>query len=287
MPFSISGAENFKVRNETVFLPHLPSAFDGLRIVHISDIHAGSFFERRSVKKGVLFLLRERPDMVFFTGDLVNKVAREIDDYFKDLSRISAPLGVYSILGNHDYGDYVTWHAQSAKRRNLMEMLEAHRRLGWRLLLNENHIVRSGNGKLAVIGVENWGKGGFSKYGRLEEAYRGAEGADVKLLLTHDPSHWEARVLRDYPDIDVSFAGHTHGFQFGLELGALKMSPSRLKYKQWAGLYEKNGQYLYVNRGFGYLNVPFRFGIRPEITVMELRKGEAPEPGKAGPNGRK
>ncbi len=181
---------------------------------------------------------------------------------------------MYSILGNHDYGDYVDWPETYQKRRNLLDMVEAHQALGWDLLLNQNRLLHLGDGSLAVLGVENWGTGRFSKYGRLDEAYRGSEEADVKLLMSHDPSHWEARVLPDYPDIDVTFSGHTHGFQFGVEMGDKQWTPFRAKYKQWAGLYEKGGQYLYVNRGFGYImNVPFRLGIRPEITVVELVRG--------------
>ncbi|MFB6257467.1 MAG: metallophosphoesterase [Flavobacteriales bacterium] len=271
MPISISGAHRFKLREVRVPIPHLPYSFDGLRIVHISDIHAGSFFEKHSVKKGVRKVREQAPDLIFFTGDLVNKATKEIDDHFKALSQLQAPLGTFSILGNHDYGDYVHWPSQGKKRENLLDMVEAHRRLGWELLLNEHKMIHLGDGSMAVLGVENWGEGRFSKYGRLNEAYKGSGDADVKLLLTHDPSHWEARVLPDRPDIDVTFAGHTHGFQFGLELGPFQWSPIPARYDQWAGLYELNGQYLYVNRGFGYMmNVPFRVGIYPEITVMEL-----------------
>lgn len=270
MPLSFSGAHNLKLHEVQIPVPQLPYAFDGVRIVHISDIHAGSFYDKRAVKKGVRSVMEQRPDLIFFTGDLVNRVTREIDDYFASLSVLQAPLGVYSVLGNHDYGDYVHWPLQRSKRKNLLDMLDAHRRLGWQLLLNDHRTLQLGDASMAILGVENWGKGRFSKYGRLEDAYRGTEESDVKLLLTHDPSHWEAKVLQEYRDIDVTFAGHTHGFQFGLELGALKMSPSSFKYKQWAGLYEYESQYLYVNRGFGYLMVPLRIGIRPEITVVEL-----------------
>ncbi len=275
MPLSASGVHNFKLHEIRVPISQLPLSFEGIRIVHISDIHAGSFFDKRSVKKGVTEVMRQRPDMIFFTGDLVNRSTRELEDHFGALSKLKAPLGVYSILGNHDYGDYVDWPTANMKRQNLLEMVEAHRALGWDLLLNQHRILQLGSASMAILGVENWGIGRFSKYGRLDEAYRGAEEADVKILLTHDPSHWEARVLPDHSDIDVTFAGHTHGFQFGLELGTLQWSPFRVLYKQWAGLYEHDGQYLYVNRGFGYMmNIPFRVGIRPEITVVELIRKE-------------
>ncbi len=273
MPIATSGIHSFQVQTVRIAMPELPPSLLGLRIAHISDIHSGSFYNKTSVKKGVHLLLQQRADMVFFTGDLVNKVTREVEDFFPLLSRIQAPLGVFSVLGNHDYGDYVNWPSKGAKHRNLMEMLEVHRRLGWQLLLNENRLLQIGKASLAVLGVENWGMGHFSKYGRLDEASKGTEEADLKLLLSHDPSHWEARVIKDFPDIDVTFSGHTHGFQFGLEMGRMKLSPSRFKYKHWAGLYEHDGQYLYVNRGFGYMmNLPFRLGIRPEITVLELVK---------------
>lgn len=275
MALSISGVPNFKLHRVRITLPELPHSFHGVRIVHISDLHVGSYFDTRSVKKGVRSVMEESPDLIFFTGDLVNKVAREVQDHFVPLSRLHAPLGVYSILGNHDYGDYVDWPSQKRKRENLLDMFELHTRLGWTLLLNEHRILRHGDGRMAIIGVENWGEGRFSKYGRIEQAMQGAEEADVKLLLSHDPTHWEARILPDHPDIDVTFAGHTHGFQFGVEVGHKKWSPFfRTPYKYWAGLYEENGQFLYVNRGFGYMmNMPLRIGIRPEITSVELVRG--------------
>lgn len=276
MPLSISGVHNFKLREFDIELPALPPSFEGIRIVQISDLHVGSFFDKNSVKKGVSAVLEQQPDMIFFTGDLVNKVAKEAEDHFPALSLLRAPLGVYSILGNHDYGDYVDWPSQTSKRRNLLEMVELHASLGWTLLLNEHRRIQHDDGSIAIIGVENWGTGRFSKYGRLDEAVKGAEDAEVKLLLSHDPTHWEVKVRPEHPDIDVTFAGHTHGFQFGVEMGDMKWSPFfRTPYKHWAGLYKENGQYLYVNRGFGYMmNMPLRIGIRPEITVIRLVRHE-------------
>lgn len=179
---------------------------------------------------------------------------------------------MFSVTGNHDYGDYKNWTSQSAKQQNFKDLIEAHRLLGFDLLMNEHRFIEQGGEKLALIGIENWGGGGFAKYGKLDQAYAGTDAAAVKLLLSHDPSHWDAQVRPNYKDIDIAFAGHTHGFQFGVELGDFKWSPSQYAYKQWAGLYTEGNQHLYVNRGFGYLGYPGRIGMPPEITVMELKR---------------
>jgi predicted MPP superfamily phosphohydrolase len=269
----LSGAHDYRVRRVTVKLPNLPKAFDGLRIAQLSDIHSGSFFNKKAVQGGVDLLLREKPDVVFFTGDLVNNVASEVQDYIPIFQKVKAPLGVYSTLGNHDYGDYVAWPSLLAKRQNLEDLKHAHKLLGWDLLMNQHRMLKEGGEQLAIIGIENWGgKGNFPKYGKLGQARQGTEAAPVKLLLSHDPSHWEAQVLPEFPDIDLMFAGHTHGMQFGVELPGLKWSPVQYMYKQWAGLYEEAGRYLYVNRGYGYLGFPGRIGILPEITIVELKK---------------
>ena len=269
----ISGAHDYRVRRLTVKLKNLPRAFDGIRLGQISDIHSGSFYNKTAVKGGVEMLLAEKPDLIFFTGDLVNNMANEINDYVSVFEKVSAPLGVYSTLGNHDYGDYVDWPSAQAKRQNLQRVMDAHQVLGWNLLMDENRILSEGDGQLVIIGIQNWGTGGFPKYGDLSKAYRGAESADTKLLLSHDPSHWDAQVRPEYPDIDISFAGHTHGMQFGIEVGDFQWSPVQYVYKQWAGLYQAGEQYLYVNRGYGYLVFPGRIGMPPEITVMELVRG--------------
>ena len=269
----LSGAHDYRVRRVTVKLPNLPKAFDGLRIAQLSDIHSGSFFNKTAVQGGVNLLLREKPDVVFFTGDLVNNVASEVKDYIPIFQKVKAPLGVYSTLGNHDYGDYVAWPSPEAKRQNLENLKHAHGLLGWDLLMNQHRMLKEGGEQLAIIGIENWGgKGNFPKYGKLDQARQGTEAAPVKLLLSHDPSHWEAQVLPEFPDIDLMFAGHTHGMQFGVELPGFKWSPVQYMYKQWAGLYEEAGRYLYVNRGYGYLGFPGRIGILPEITIVELKK---------------
>ena len=217
-------------------------------------------------------LMKEKPDIAFFTGDLVNDKAIEVKDYIDIFNKLKAPLGVHSTLGNHDYGDYVQWASPEAKQRNLEDLKKAHALLGWNLMLDENRAITVDGEQIGLIGIQNWGAGNFAKYGSLEKAYKGAEEFPVKLLLSHDPSHWQSQVLPDYHDIDIAFAGHTHGMQFGVEIGGLKWSPVQYRYKQWAGLYQEKDQYLYVNRGFGYLGYPGRVGILPEITIMELVK---------------
>lgn len=265
----VSGAYDYRVRRRKVFLPNLPKAFEGMTIGQLSDIHSGSFFDKKAVEGGVNLLLKEKPDVVFFTGDLVNNETKEVAEYFDIFSKVKTDMGVYSTLGNHDYGDYKQWSSVSAKQKNLQDMVEAHKRLGWNLMLNENTSLQQGGDKIAILGVENWGAGRFAKYGKLDEAYRNAEG-DVKLLLSHDPSHWDAQVRPNYKDIDLMFAGHTHGMQLGVEIGDFRWSPSKYIYKQWADLYTEENQHLYVNRGFGFLGFPGRIGIYPEITVLEL-----------------
>jgi len=266
----INQAYDYRIRREMIVLPNLPKSFHGLRIAQISDIHSGSFNNKTAVRGGVELLLQERPDLIFFTGDLVNRQSDEINEYFDVFDQVKAPLGVYSILGNHDYGDYRSWPTPHAKQVDFKNMVEAHKQLGWQLLRNENHIIKEGGESLAILGVENWGIKRFSKYGKIADAYVGTEQADVRLLLSHDPSHWEAKVL-DYTDIDLTFSGHTHGFQFGVEIGDIKWSPSQYLYKQWAGLYQKGSQYIYVNRGYGFIGMPGRVGINPEITIIELQ----------------
>lgn len=269
----ISGAHDYRIRRKTVYLKNLPASFDGLRLAQISDIHSGSFFNKTAVKGGIEMLLAEKPDLVFFTGDLVNDRANEVKDYQDVFSKVKAPLGVFSTLGNHDYGDYANWQSAEAKRKNLQNLIQVHKQMGWDLLMNENRFLQQGSDKIAILGIENWGTGGFAKYGKLDQAYEGTEDAPVKLLLSHDPSHWDAQVRQEYKDIDIMFAGHTHGMQFGIEIGDFKWSPVQYRYKQWAGLYQHAEQYLYVNRGYGYLVFPGRIGILPEITIMELKRG--------------
>ena len=268
----ISGAHDYRVRRKTVVLPNLPKAFDGLRVAQLSDIHSGSFFNKTAVKGGVEMVLNEKPDVIFFTGDLVNNEAAEVKEYIDVFNKLRAPMGVFSVTGNHDYGDYHRWSSQEAKQRNFKDLMEAHKIMGFDLLMNENRRLKQNGDEIAILGIENWGGRGFAKYGKLESAYAGAEHAPVKLLLSHDPSHWDEQVRTLYPDIDLLMAGHTHGFQFGIEIGGYQWSPSQYAYKQWAGLYKEGTQYLYVNRGFGYLGYPGRIGMPPEITILELKR---------------
>ena len=269
----VSGAHDYRIRRVRVALPNLPKSFNGIRIGHISDIHAGSFYNRTAVKGGVQMMMVEKPDVIFFTGDLVNNQASEMKDYVDVFDKLKAPLGVFSVTGNHDYGDYHNWPSQDIKRRNFRDLMTTHKEMNYRLLMNEHELIEQGGDKLAIIGNENWGGRGFTKYGKLEQAARGTDEAAVKLLLSHDPSHWDAQVRKEFPDIDVMFSGHTHGFQFGVEIGGFKWSPSQYAYKQWSGLYQEGNQFLYVNRGFGYLGYPGRIGMPPELTILELTRG--------------
>jgi len=216
-------------------------------------------------------ILEEKPDLVLFTGDLVNDMASEMKNYMDVFSRLNAPMGVFSTLGNHDYGDYVQWPSMEAKKENLERLKNVHGELGWRLLMNEYVELTRGDEKIALLGIENWSaKARFPKYGDLKKAYEGSSSYPFKILMSHDPSHWDAQVRPLYPDIDLMLSGHTHGMQFGVEIPGFRWSPVQYIYKQWAGLYEEGNQKLYVNRGYGFLGYPGRVGILPEITVLEL-----------------
>jgi predicted MPP superfamily phosphohydrolase len=268
----ISGAHDYRVKKVTLKLPNLPKSFDGIRIGQVSDIHSGSFWNKTAVKGGVEMLMNAKPDLIFFTGDLVNNESSEVKDYIPIFEKIKAPLGVFSITGNHDYGDYHPWPTKEAKTKNFADLIEAHKLLGYDLLMNEHRMIEQGGEKLAIIGIENWGAGRFSKYGKLDQAYSGVDEAATKILLSHDPTSWDAIVRPTYKDIDLTLSGHTHGFQFGVEIGNVKWSPCQYVYKQWAGLYQEDNQYLYVNRGFGYLGYPGRIGMPPELTIFELKR---------------
>ncbi|MFK8010315.1 MAG: metallophosphoesterase [Saprospiraceae bacterium] len=264
----------YKIYNTSVTIPDLPKALEGLKIVQISDIHSGSFTKKHPIKVAIDMINDQRADLVFFTGDLVNSISHEMEPFVDIFDKIKSRYGIFSILGNHDYGDYVRWESATQKEQNLENLKNIHLRLGWDLILNDNRLVKIKGEDVAVIGVENYSAHGrFMKYGDLAKANQGTDEAGLKLLLSHDPSHWEDEVLEKFKDIHITFSGHTHGAQFGLEIpGIIKWSPIKYVYKQWAGLYQKNKQYLYVNRGFGFLGYPGRVGILPEITVMELRK---------------
>lgn len=269
LPFGMAyGPYRYTIHRNKLKFSNLPKAFHGLKIVQISDIHSGSFYDKAAVQKGIDMILAQKPDVIFFTGDIVNDQASEMDDYYDVFSQLKAPMGVYSILGNHDYGDYHQWESEAAKQDNFERVVDIHRKLGWRLLRNEHLYLNKDEEKIALVGVENWGKG-FHQAGDLDLAMQGCE-ADFKLLLSHDPTHWDEKVRPDYKDIDITFSGHTHGAQLGVETHGFKWSPIQLRYDKWAGLYERDGQYLYVNRGFGFLAYPGRLGIWPEVTVLEL-----------------
>lgn len=267
-----SNKYNYQIKKITLPFTTLPAAFHQFKILQISDIHAGSFDDKEAVRCGVELMLNENPDMIVFTGDLVNNRASEMDGYMEVFAQLKAPYGVFSIFGNHDYGDYVTWESDEVKKQNLNRLKEIHQQLGWRLLLNEHVSITKGESSIALLGVENWGAGSFSRYGNMAEAHRGSEHYPFKVLLSHDPSHWNAEVSKHYPTIDLTLSGHTHGLQFGVETSYFKWSPAQWFYKQWAGLYKENKQLLYVNRGFGFIGYQGRVGIMPEITVLKLEQ---------------
>lgn len=261
----------YHIQQQLLTFNNLPAAFKGLKIVQISDIHSGSFTDPVAVTKGIEKILSLQPDVIFFTGDLVNNTAGEMENYISIFSRLKAPMGVYSILGNHDYGDYVSWPDEAAKKANLEQLKNIHAQMGWKLLNNEHVVLEKNNEQLVVVGVENWSnKARFPRHGNLQQAVAGTSAGQFKILLSHDPSHWEAEVLKSYPDISLMLSGHTHGMQFGVEIPGFKWSPVQYMYKQWAGLYEYQHQKLYVNRGFGFIGYPGRVGILPEITLFTL-----------------
>ena len=269
--YGFSNKYNYQIKRISLVFDNLPKAFKGLRIVHISDIHSGSFNDKAAVNHGVDMILKEKADLILFTGDLVNDRHEEMHDYMDVFSRLKAPMGVFSTLGNHDYGDYVSWPNEAAKKQNLENLKNVHAQLGWKLMMNEHTIFEKNGEKIALLGIENFGaKGRFPKYGKMDKAYPGTENIPFKILMSHDPSHWDYQITKDYKDVDLMLAGHTHGMQFGLDNPYFKWSPVKWMYKQWAGLYEEGKQKLYVNRGFGFIGYPGRVGILPEITVIEL-----------------
>jgi len=268
----VKTAFDFKIRKTIVQIPELPSAFDGLKIVQISDIHSGSFLNGSAFENAVELIMDQKPDVIFFTGDLVNDKTDEAKPFVDIWKKLSAPFGVFSIVGNHDYGDYIQWPSEEAKAENFENLKRIHKEMGWDLLLNEHRVIEKDGEQLAILGVENWGATlRFPRKGDIDKAKKGVEHIPNKILLSHDPSHWEAAVIDKHPDIKITFAGHTHGFQFGIEIPGFKWSPSQYIYEQWAGLYSKGQQHIYVNRGLGFLGYLGRVGIKPEITVVELK----------------
>jgi hypothetical protein len=271
------GAHDFQVNRRQIWLPHLPAAWDGLRIAQISDFHAGSFWDRLAVEGGISLLNNQQADLILFTGDLVNSLTSEAAPYAELLRRVRAPLGVYSSLGNHDFPDYAPWLDEAGRAENFRQMIAFHASVGWRLLRNEHVLLREGSEALALAGVDNWSaKGGFPRHGKLAQALAGSEEAAVRILLSHDPTHWRAEVLQAPHRVDLMLAGHTHGMQLGIETAHFRWSPVQYYYPEWADLYREGGQHLYVNRGFGYIGLPGRVGILPEIALLELKRGEGP-----------
>jgi predicted MPP superfamily phosphohydrolase len=269
--YGFSNKYNYQIRRVPLTFDNLPPAFRGLKIVQISDIHSGSFDNKKAVDKGVQMILDLKPDLILFTGDLINDRSTEMTEYQDVFSRLKAPMGVFSTLGNHDYGDYVKWPTDEAREQNLGHLKNLQAAMGWRLLMNEHVILEKEGQQIALIGIENWSaKRRFPKHGKMWEAYPGTEKYTFKILMSHDPSHWDAEVRPKYGDIDLTLAGHTHGMQFGIEIPGFKWSPVKYVYDQWAGLYEEGRQKLYVNRGYGFIGYPGRVGILPEITLIEL-----------------
>ena len=266
------GRYKFKVHKKDLRFSSLPKSFDGLRIVQISDLHIGSFFkEFDRVEPGLQMIKDLKPDMILFTGDMVNNVADEAEPWIEKFKELSAPLGKYSILGNHDYGDYSNWNSVEDKAANLDRLKSIHREMGFDLLLNENRRFEKDGESILIAGVENWGLPPFPQHGDLSKSLSGSSKDEFQVLLSHDPSHWDAQVTVE-SDVDLTLSGHTHGMQFGVELGNIKWSPVKYKYPKWAGLYETGKQKLYVNRGFGYIGYPGRVGIMPEITLITLER---------------
>ena len=269
---------DFKVREVSISLPELPASFDGFKIVQLSDVHLGSWGCYHELQKAIDIVDSIRPDVIFLTGDIANYSTVDVLEFMNLLSELHAKQGKFAILGNHDYGDYVPWPSREAKEENLQELYRIYRKLGWKLLLNEHYFLHRANDSIAIIGVQNWGSAKrFQRLGDLDKAVKGAENAGVQLLLSHDPTHWDRIVSKKYPGIDITFSGHTHGFQFGIETASFRWSPAQYFFKEWAGLYSKpvrnsHPQYLYVNRGLGSIGYPGRIGIRPEITVVTLRR---------------
>jgi predicted MPP superfamily phosphohydrolase len=271
MMYGFVNKYRYQLKKVKLNFPNLPEAFKGLKLVHISDVHSGSFTDKKAVEHGVKMIMAQEADLILFTGDLVNDHASEMNDYTEIFARLNAPMGVFSTLGNHDYGDYRQWSSEDEKQQNLERLKQMQANMGWRLLMNEHVVLEKQGQQIALLGIENWGaKANFPKYGKLNEAYAGAEKYPFKILMSHDPSHWDAQVRPEYSDIDLTLSGHTHGMQFGVELPGFKWSPVQYVYKQWAGLYEEDKQKLYINRGYGFIGYPGRVGILPEITLIEL-----------------
>jgi predicted MPP superfamily phosphohydrolase len=269
----VRGAYKYRVHKVKVPSPDIPEAFHGFKILQLSDIHTGSFLDNSALNRAFDIAMKQGADIILFTGDLVNNKADETEGFEEIYRRLKAPYGVYSVLGNHDYGDYVEWESADAKKANLQALKDIQARNGWRLLMNEHVAIEKNGEKIALLGIENWGGSlRFPRYGKLDKAYEGTEEYPFRILMSHDPSHWDKQVRPEYPEVHLTLSGHTHGMQLGIEIPGLKWSPVQYIYKEWAGLYKSGKQFLYVNRGLGFLGYPGRLGIWPEITVIELQR---------------
>lgn len=266
------GKYKFRVIKKDIFSEHLPEEFDGFTITQLSDIHCGSFDNKEAIERGVKMASDQNSDIILFTGDLVNNKAIEMLPWIKTFNTLKAPHGVHAILGNHDYGDYVQWDSPKEKENNLTHLKEIIKETGFNLLLNQNIEIKKGESKISLIGVENWGLPPFPQKGDLKKASQGVVNSSFKILMSHDPSHWDAQVLKSEMRYDLTLSGHTHGMQFGIEIPGIRWSPVKYRYSRWADLFEESGKYLYVNRGFGFIGFHGRVGIWPEITVLTLRK---------------
>jgi len=267
----LHGNYQFKIFREKLKIKNLPKGLDGFRIVQISDFHLGTWVNKEPLIRAVEHINTLKPDLIFFTGDLVNNITEEAYPFYEELMEMKAKYGIYSVLGNHDYGKYHRWDSAEEEEENFVGLLEFYNNLDWKLLRNEHVVLHLGDDDLVIAGVENWSVNPrFPRLGDLDKALAGVPDSAVKLLLSHDPSHWEAEVLEHYQHVDLTFSGHTHGFQVGIETPYFRWSPAQYLYKHWAGLYSKDEQYLYVNRGIGAIGFPGRIGIRPEITLIEL-----------------
>lgn len=268
------GKYRFRVLDYDLYFEDLPEAFDGYKITQISDVHSGSFDDHEKITYAVDLINKQQGDVILFTGDLVNNTSSEMDAWKSLFTTLSAKDGVFSVLGNHDYGDYVTWESEKAKEKNLEDLKRIQREMGWDLLLNEHRLLERNGQKIALVGVENWGAGGFKKAGDAEAASVGLKNTDFKILMSHDPSYWAEKIKTHPNNFQLTLSGHTHGMQFGIEIpGLIKWSPVQYRYKYWAGIYEHKKRMINVNRGFGFLGYPGRVGIWPEITTIHLRKG--------------
>ena len=268
-----SGRYNYKVYKYDLSFDDLPEDFDGYQITHISDIHAGSLNDKNNVEYAVRLINEQNSNLILFTGDMINNKSNELTKWKDLLSNMKASDGKFSVLGNHDYGDYVKWNNKQEKEDNLSDLLNFQKQMGFKLLLNENFKIKKGESNISLIGVENWGKGRFKKKGDIDKACIGLNKKDFKIVLSHDPSHWDKILIDHKTHFHLTLSGHTHGMQFGIEIpGWVKWSPAKWAYRQWAGLYNEKNQFLNVNRGFGVLGFPGRVGIPPEISVITLKK---------------